>query len=73
MGFHYEPKRVHPEPKRSERQAYHRRIQKKWTKRFGLHCVETLKRGETIFDRENNVVYCRREDEDVVRVKLCSD
>jgi hypothetical protein len=66
-GGYMEPKRKHTKRRWMEGRAYHKRIQKKWLRRFGQHWIETLKRGEVLMDKERNTIMCRAEDATEIR------
>lgn len=42
--------------------SYHKRIQKKWDKRFGFRYEHSIPSGQVVFDKVRNIIYCRQED-----------
>lgn len=60
-GGSWSPARVHRKRANQGKASYHRRIQKKWLKRFGQVWVEIQKRGE-VFKLGNHTLVVRRED-----------
>lgn len=68
-GGHWEPAHRHKR-KRWMSANYHKRIQKKWLKRWGEQWIETLKRGQVLMDSQRGIVFCRLEDAGQVRIQL---
>jgi hypothetical protein len=60
-GGFMSPIRRHSKRRNGGKASYHRRIQKKWTKRFGEKWVETQRRGE-VFILGGTTMLVRRED-----------
>lgn len=54
------PARIH-QMKNWMTAAYHRRIQKKWLKRFGMSWIEILSQGQILISPDGNI-FCRQED-----------
>ncbi len=60
-GGSFQPVRVHNKNVNQSKTSYHKRIQKKWLKRFGERWVEIQKRGE-VFILNNQSVIIRKDD-----------
>ena len=60
-GGHWQPIRVHSKSANQGKVPYHRRIAKKWRKRFGLEWIETQKPGE-YFILGNHSLIVRHDD-----------
>lgn len=55
------PRRTHSRRKNQGKLSYHRRIQKKWLKRFGQEWIESQPRG-TVLKIADSALVIRRED-----------
>lgn len=55
------PVREHSKSKNQGKAPYHRRIQKKWRKRFGIYWSETQKKGEYLI-LGNHTLVVRHDD-----------
>lgn len=60
-GGNFSPVRQHSRHRNGGKESYHRRIQKKWIKRFGERWVEIQNRGEVFIMGEATVLV--REDD----------
>ena len=57
QGGKWEPNKVHMQ-KRHMSDAYHRRVQKKWIKRFGTYWRQYLTDDNFLVDSNTNIIYC---------------
>lgn len=50
------PRKKH-KVKKWMRESYHKRIQKKWNKRYGFKYPEAIEQGKVIYDTVNNIAF----------------
>lgn len=71
-GGNWSPNRPHAKRRNQGKRSYHRRIAKKWRKRFGERWNETQPRG-TVYKLGNHSIVVRREDWPVLQAAVTEE